>query len=223
MRSARDLSVLAGETLSARTDLVRSGKIPAFGTSKMPASQIVEAQWVAERKGLEPLRTEQPPYSILDRGIEREVLPVAERHGMGVLVWSPLAQGLLTGRVRKGRQTDLRRTTMFKQMSDERRLDAVEQIIPVAEQAGLRMPHPAVAFAIAHPGVTSAIIGPRTMEHLDDLLAGMEVALPDNVLDQLDAIVAPGTDVGRLDMAYNPPALRDPQLRRREAAARSAA
>ncbi len=100
MRSARDLSVLAGETLSARTDLVRSGKIPAFGTSKMPASQIVEAQWVAERKGLEPLRTEQPPYSILDRGIEREVLPVAERHGMGVLVWSPLAQGLLTGRVR---------------------------------------------------------------------------------------------------------------------------
>ena len=211
------------ETLSALTDLVRSGKIRAFGTSKMPASQIVEAQWIAERRGLEPLRTEQPPYSILDRGIEREVLPVAGRYGLGVLVWSPLAQGLLTGRVRKGRQTDLRRMTMFRHMSDERRLDTVEQIIPVAEQAGLTMTHLAVAFAIAHPGVTSAIIGPRTMEHLDDLLAGMEVALTDDVLDQLDAIVAPGTDVGRLDMAYNPPALQDPQLRRRGAATRLAA
>ncbi len=212
-----------GETLSALTDLVRSGKIRAFGTSKMPASQIVEAQWIAERRGLEPPRTEQPPYSILDRGIEREILPAAARYGMGVLVWSPLAQGLLTGRVRKGRPTDLRRTTMFRHMSDERRLGAVEQIIPVAEQAGLRMTHLAVAFAIAHPGVTSAIIGPRTMGHLDDLLAGMEVALPDGVLDQLDAIVAPGTDVSRLDMAYNPPALQDPQLRRRGATTRSAA
>jgi aryl-alcohol dehydrogenase-like predicted oxidoreductase len=211
------------ETLSALTDLVRAGKIRAFGTSKLPASQIVEAQWAAERRGLEPLRAEQPPYSILDRGIEREVLPVAERYGMGVLVWSPLAQGLLTGRVRPGQQTDLRRTRMFKHMTDERRLAAVERIIPVAEQAGLRMTHLAVAFAIAHPAVTSAIIGPRTMEHLDDLLAGIEVTLPDDVLDQLDAIVAPGTDVGRLDMAYNPPAVGDPRLRRREAGARSAA
>jgi aryl-alcohol dehydrogenase-like predicted oxidoreductase len=211
-----------GETISALTDLVRAGKIRAFGDSRLPASGIVEAQWIAERCGLEPLRSEQPPYSILDRGIEREILPVAERYGMGVLVWSPLAQGLLTGRVRKGQATDLRRTNMFQHMRDERRLDAVEQIIPVAEQAGLKLTHMAVAFAISHPGVTSAIIGPRTMEHLDDLLAGADVVLSDDVLDQLDAIVPPGTDTGRLDMAYIPPAILNPALRRRDAASRSA-
>ena len=142
---------------------------------------------------------------------------------MGVLVWSPLAQGLLTGRVRKGQATDLRRTRMFQHMRDERRLDAVEQIIPVAEQAGLKLTHMAVAFAISHPGVTSAIIGPRTMEHLDDLLAGAGVVLSDEVLEQLDAIVPPGTDVGRLDMAYNPPAIVNPALRRRPLSERAAA
>jgi len=211
-----------GETISVLSDLVRAGKIRAYGDSRLPASGIVEAQWIAERRGLEPLRAEQPPYSILDRGVEREILPVAERYGMGVLVWSPLAQGLLTGRVRKGQATDLRRTKMFQHMRDERRLDAVEQIIPVAEQAGLKLTHMAVAFAISHPGVTSAIIGPRTMEHLDDLLAGADVVLSDDVLEQLDAIVPPGTDVGRLDMAYTPPAILNPALRRREATGRSA-
>jgi aryl-alcohol dehydrogenase-like predicted oxidoreductase len=211
------------ETLSALTDLVRSGKIRAFGTSKLPASDIVEAQWIAERRGLEPLRAEQPTYSILNRGIEREVLPVALRYGMGVLVWSPLAQGLLTGRVRKGQQTDLRRAAIFKHLSDERRIDTVEQIIPVAEQAGLKMTHLAVAFAIAHPGVTSAIIGPRTMEHLDDLLAGFDVMLSDDVLDELDRIVGPGTDIGQRAMAYNPPDIETASLRRRPTNERSAA
>ena len=210
------------ETLSALTDLVRAGKIRAFGDSKLPASGIVEAQWIADRRGLEPLRSAQPPYSILDRSIEREILPVAQRYGMGVLVWSPLAQGLLTGRVRKGQESDLRRTQMFRHMRDERRLDAVELIIPVAAEAGLKLTHMAVAFAISHPGVTSAIIGPRTMEHLDDLLAGADVVLPDDVLERLDAIVAPGTDIGRLDMAYNPPALQDTLLRRRTPDTRSA-
>jgi aryl-alcohol dehydrogenase-like predicted oxidoreductase len=219
---ALDPSTDLEETISALTDLVRAGKIRAFGDSRLPASGIVEAQWIAERRGLEPLRSEQPPYSILDRGIEREILPVAERYGMGVLVWSPLAQGLLTGRVRRGQETDLRRTRMFQHMRDERRLDAVEQIIPVAEQADLKLTHMAVAFAISHPGVTSAIIGPRTMAHLDDLLAGADVVLSDDVLEQLDAIVPPGTDVGRLDMAYNPPAILNPALRRREATGRSA-
>ncbi len=210
------------ETISALTDLVRSGKIRAFGDSRLPASGIVEAQWIADRRGYEPLRSEQPPYSILDRGIEREILPVAERYGMGVLVWSPLAQGLLTGRVRKGQETDLRRTGMFRHMRDERRLDVVEQIIPIAEQAGMKLTHMAIAFAIAHPGVTSAIIGPRTMDHLDDLLAGVDTVLGDDVLDQLDTIVAPGTDVGRLDMAYTPPATLDPSLRRRGPSGRAA-
>ena len=211
------------ETLSALTDLVRAGKVRAIGSSAMPASDIVEAQWVAERRGLQRFRTEQPAYSILDRGIEAEVLPVAQRYGMGVVVWSPLAGGMLTGRIRRGQQTDLRRAAMFRHITDERRIDAVEQIIPVAEKAGLPMTHLAMAFAIAHPGVTSALIGPRTMEHLDDLLAATGVALTDEILDQIDAIVPPGTDVGTLDMAYRPPAMQRQELRRRPGSERAAA
>jgi aryl-alcohol dehydrogenase-like predicted oxidoreductase len=189
----------------------------------MPASGIVEAQWVAGRRGLERFRAEQPAYSILSRGIEAEVLPVAQRYGMGILAWSPLAQGLLTGRIRRGQQTDLRRTAMFSHMRDERRLDTVEKIIPLAGEAGLPMTHLAVAFTIAHPGVTSAIIGPRTMEQLDDLLAGADVTLSDEILDRIDEIVPPGTDVGTLDMAYRPPALQQLALRRLPADQRSAA
>ncbi|WP_248963180.1 aldo/keto reductase [Sphaerisporangium perillae] len=211
------------ETLSALSDLIHSGKVRAIGSSTMPASDIIEAQWVAERRGLERFRTEQPTYSILNRGIETEVLPVAQRYGMGTMVWSPLAQGMLTGRIRKGQQTDLRRAAYFKHLSDERRLDAVEQIIPLAEEAGLPMTHLAMAFAITHPGVTSAIIGPRTMEQLDDLLAGVDVTLTDEILDRIDEIVPPGTDVGTLDMAYLPPALQRSNLRRRPVNERSAA
>ena len=218
-----DPTVDIEETLSALTDLVRSGKVRAIGSSSFPASDMVEAQWVSQRRGLERFRTEQPAYSILSRGIEREVLPVAERYGMGTIVWSPLAQGMLTGRVRKGQQTDLRRASLFSHISDGRRIDAVEQLIPVADEAGLKLTHLAMAFAIAHPGVTSAIIGPRTMEQLDDLLAGADVLLPDDVLDKIDEIVPPGTDVGRLDMAYDPPAIQRATLRRRPAGERTAA
>ena len=212
------------ETLSALSDLIHSGKVRAIGASAMPASDIVEAQWAAERRGLERFRTEQPPYSILSRGIEREVLPIAQRYGMGILVWGPLAQGMLTGRVRKGQQTDLRRAALFRAFSDERRLDAVEKIIPLAEEAGLPMTHLAIAFAIAHPGVTSAIIGPHTMEQLDDLLAGAGVTLTDEILDRIDEIVAPGTDVGAPDQsAYVQPALQRADLRRRPVGERAAA
>ena len=211
------------ETLSALSDLIHSGKVRAIGSSTTPASDIVEAQWVAERRGLERFRTEQPPYSLLNRGIEREVLPVAQRYGMGTLVWGPLGQGMLTGRVRKGQQNDLRRAPFLKAMSDERRLDAVEQLVPLAEEAGLPMTHLAMAFAIAHPGVTSAIIGPHTMEQLDDLVAGFDVALTDEILDRIDEIVPPGSDVGRLDQRYVPPALLNPSLRRRPVSERSAA
>ncbi|MGH2930908.1 MAG: aldo/keto reductase, partial [Solirubrobacteraceae bacterium] len=211
------------ETLSALSDLIHSGKVRMIGSSTMPASDIVEAQWVAERRGLERFRTEQPPYSILDRGIEAEVLPVAQRYGMGTLVWSPLAMGMLTGRVRKGRQSDLRRAARFGHLGDERRLDAVEQIIPLAEHAGLPMTHLAMAFAIAHPGVTSALIGPRTMDQLDNLLTGTDVTLTDDILDRIDEIVPPGTDLGRLDIAYHPPALQHPSLRRRPVNERAAA
>lgn len=211
------------ETLSVLTDLVRSGKIRAFGSSTTPVSEIVEAQWTAERRGYERFRTEQPPYSILNRGIEREVLPAVRKYGMGALVWSPLAQGALTGRVRKGQPTDLRRATRFRHLRDERRLDVVEQLIPIAESAGLSLTHLAMAFTVAHPAVSAAIIGPRTMAHLDDALAGAQVTLDDEILDRIDAVVAPGTDIGRLDMDYDTPAVLDPALRRRPAADRAAA
>jgi len=212
------------ETLSALSDLIHSGKVRAIGSSTMPASDIVEAQWVAERRGLERFHTEQPTYSILNRGIEAEVLPVAQRHGMGTLVWSPLARGMLTGRVRKDQQTDLHRVAMLSSLRDERRIDAVEQLIPLAEEAGLPMTHLAIAFAIAHPGVTSTIIGPRTMEHLEDLLAGAEVTLTDEILDRIDTIVPPGTNVGMPDeSAYLPPALQQSNLRRRPSQERAAA
>jgi aryl-alcohol dehydrogenase-like predicted oxidoreductase len=211
------------ETLSALSDLIHSGKVRVIGSSTTPASEIIEAQWAAERRGLERFRAEQPPYSILSRGIEREVLPAAQRYGMGVLVWGPLAQGMLTGRIREGQQTDLRRASLFKAFSDERRLGAVEQLIPLAGQAGLPMTHLAMAFAISHPAVTSAIIGPHTMDQLDGLLAGLDVTLTDDVLDQIDQIVPPGTDAGTLDQAYQPPALQDPGLRRRPSSERSAA
>lgn len=213
------------ETLSALTDLMRAGKVRAIGSSTFPVSEIIEAQWIAERRGLARFRTEQPPYSILNRGIEREVLPACERYGMGAMVWSPLAMGMLTGRYRKGEpQPDSGRARRFpKQMSDERRLDAVEQLIPLAQEAGLPLAHMALGFVMAHPGVTSAIIGPRKMEHFDDLLAASEVRLTDEILDQIDAIVPPGTDIGPLEANYNPPAILKAALRRRSMADRAAA
>jgi aryl-alcohol dehydrogenase (NADP+) len=213
------------ETLSVLTDLMRAGKVRAIGSSTFPASEIVEAQWVAERRGLARFRAEQPPYSILTRGIEREVLPMCERYGMGTLVWSPLAMGLLTGRYRKGQQMpDNLRTQVFpKQMSNAGALDAVEQLIAVGEAAGMSLTHMAMAFSIAHPGVTSSIIGPRTMQQLDDLLAGAEVVLNDEILDRIDQIAPPGTDVGPLDANYNPPAVTEATLRRRPLAERKAA
>lgn len=157
----------------------------------MPASDIVEAQWQSVRRGPERFRAQQPTYSILNRGIETEVLPVAQRYGLGTLVWSPLAKGMLTGRIRKGQQTDLKRAAILTSFTDEQRLDAVEQIVGLADDAGLPMTHLAMAFAIARLGVTSAIIGPRTMEQPDDLLAGVDVNLSDEILDRIDAIVPP--------------------------------
>ncbi len=212
------------ETLSALTDLMRAGKIRAIGSSTYPVSDIVEAQWVAEKRGLARFRCEQPSYSILNRSIEREVLPTCEKYGMGVMVWSPLSMGLLTGRYRMGQHTDSARVRFNPgYMTDAGKLDAVEKLIIVAQDAGLSLTHLAMAFAIAHPGVTSANLGPRTMAQLDDLLAGAGVVLSDEVLDRIDQIVAPGTDVGPLHAAYKPPALTDVRLRRRPDAERAAA
>ncbi|MDT0320006.1 aldo/keto reductase [Streptomyces millisiae] len=211
------------ETLSALTDLLRSGKVRAIGASHTPTADIVEAQWVAERRGLARFSTEQPHYSLLNRGIERELLPVTQRFGMGTLVWGPLGQGLLTGRVRAGQDNTLLRAGLMGHLNDERRLETVERLIVLAGEAGLPITHLAMAFTIAHPGVTSALIGARTMDHLDGLLSGLDVTLTDDLLDRIDEIVPPGSDVGTLDQAYRPPAIENPSLRRRPLTTRDAA
>ena len=210
------------ETLSALTDLIRAGKVRAIGSCNTPAVDIVDAQWLSERRGLERFRTEQLPYSILNRGIENDVLPAAQRYGLGTLVWGPLGQGMLTGRVRKGERNDLSRARYFKHLNDERRIDVVEQLVPVAHEAGLPLTHLAMAFTIAHPGVTSAIAGPRTMEQLEDTLAGVDVALSDEVLDRIDEIAPPGESIGAMDMVYRGPEIADSRLRRRDPAERRA-
>ncbi|WP_277970851.1 aldo/keto reductase [Sphingomonas echinoides] len=214
------------EILSTLTDLMRAGKIRAFGASTVPASDIVEAQHIAERRGLGRFRTEQPPYSILNRAIEREVLPTCQRYGMGVMAWSPLAKGMLTGKYRKGQTTpDSLRAKFFpKAMSDESSLDAVEQLIPLAESADISLMHMALAFVMSHPALTAAIIGPRTEEHLDGLLSGATVRLSDEVLDRIDEIVPPGVDLAPLEgAAYASPAISSSLLRRRNADERAAA
>jgi aryl-alcohol dehydrogenase-like predicted oxidoreductase len=212
------------ETLSALSDLVRSGKVRAIGTSKLPAADIVEAQWVSERRGLERFRCEPPTYSLLNRSIERDVLPVTERYGIGTIVYSPLAQGMLTGRVRRGQQSGLTRSgDYFAHFQDERRIDAVERLIPIAGAAGMSLTHMAMAFVIAHPGVTAALLGPRTTDQLEDLLTGADIALSDEILDHIDQIVPPGTDVGQLQMVYNPPAVLNQASRRRPIHERAAA
>ncbi|WP_305785207.1 aldo/keto reductase [Symbioplanes lichenis] len=211
------------ETLSALTDLIRAGKVRAIGSANTPATDIADMRWVAERRGLERFHTEQLPYSILNRGAENDVLPAAQRYGLGTLVWGPLGQGMLTGRVRRGEPNDLRRARFFRHLTDERRIDVVEQLIPLAGEAGLPLTHLALAFTVAHPGVTSTLLGARTLDQLDDLLKGVGVALTDDILDRIDEIVPPGTDVTRLDQAHVPPAVTTPALRRRTPADRSAA
>jgi aryl-alcohol dehydrogenase-like predicted oxidoreductase len=217
------------DTLSALSDLVHQGKVRVIGSSTYPAEQIVEAQWVAERRGRERFRCEQPPYSIFVRGIETSVLPTCQKYGMGVIPWSPLAGGWLTGRYRQGSPPPeggrARRTPErfdFERAENQRKLALVEDLMATADEAGLSLTHMAMAFVLEHPGVTSAIIGPRTMEQLTDVVAGASTRLSDEVLDRIDAIVPPGTDIGTLDMAYSPPALQQVGQRRRPADERAA-
>jgi len=219
------------ETLSVLTDLVRQGKIRAFGCSTFPAEEIVESHHVAERRGLGRFRTEQPPYSILARGIETAVLPVCQRYRMGVLVWSPLASGFLSGRYRRGQAVDLSsgRPALTPHRFDPAipgnavKYDAVEQLVALAAEIGCTLPQLAVAFTVAHPAVTSAIVGPRTMEQLDSLLKGAALTLDDATLDRIDEIVPPGTNVYQPDGAWRPPVLADPARRRRPVSDRAAA
>ena len=209
------------ETLGALTDLVRAGKIRYFGSSTYPASEIVEAQWMSEKRGRERFVCEQPPYSILVRGIEAEVLPVCQKYGMGVIPWSPLAGGWLTGRYRKGQDAPKsNRATRVPDRYDlsnpdnQVKLDAVEELAVLAEEAGLSMIDMALGFVLAHPAVTSPIIGPRTMEQLESQLGAAEIRLPADVLDRIDEIVPPGTTLSRADHGWDPPALANAKLRR---------
>jgi aryl-alcohol dehydrogenase-like predicted oxidoreductase len=210
------------ETLSALTDLQRQGKIRAFGSSTFPAYQMVEAHWTAERRGLARFVTEQPPYSILVRGIEADVLPVAQRYGMGVLPWSPLAGGWLTGRYRKGQDVPKStRSSRIPQRYDlstpenQRKLEAADALADLADKAGLSLIHLALAFVMQHPAVTAPIIGPRTLEHLESQIGAADVTLPADVLDRIDEIVPPGVTITRFDAGYQAPSLTDPQIRRR--------
>jgi aryl-alcohol dehydrogenase-like predicted oxidoreductase len=209
------------EALSALTDLQRAGKIRYFGSSTFPAYRIVQAQWAAREHHLGRYVTEQPSYSILQRGIEAHVLPVTEEYGMGVLAWSPLASGWLSGAIRAGREITTSRATVVPERFDldvpanRARLDAVEKLAKLAEQAGLTLIQLALGFVTAHPGVTSALIGPRTLDHLRSQLLAADTALPADVLDEIDAVVAPGTDLAPGEKFDTPPALLDPSLRRR--------
>ncbi|MEU6084029.1 aldo/keto reductase [Streptomyces sp. NPDC047108] len=213
------------ETLSVLSDLVREGKVMAIGSSDFSADQIVEARWTAERRHHVPFHTEQPPYSVFMRGIERSVLPAAQRHGIGVLTWSPLNSGWLTGRFRKGGADGIGELGSFRRdlvhhkfdpsvPGNARKLDIVEELVVLADECGLPLQHLAPAFVLSHPAVSSVIIGPRTVDQLKDLLAGAEVRLEDDVLDRIDALVPPATDLNPADADHTPPHLADPSMRR---------
>ena len=210
------------ETLGALTDLVRAGKVRSIGSSTFEPSQIVEAQWVAERRGRERFVCEQPPYSLLVRGVEAEVLPVCERYGMGVISWAPLGGGWLSGRYRKGHEAPGGHRASWTPArydlslpANVRKLEIADQLARLADEAGLALPHLALAFVMRHPAVTAPIVGPRTMEQLEDALDALEVTVDDALLDRIDEILPPGQNVSSADRGYNPPALTTPALRRR--------
>jgi aryl-alcohol dehydrogenase-like predicted oxidoreductase len=210
------------ETLGALTDLIRQGKVRYIGSSTFPPSAIVEAQWTAERRQRERFVCEQPPYSILVRGVEAEVLPTCQKYGMGVIPWSPLAGGWLSGRWRKGAD-DLtsRRASRIPQRYDlsdpanQAKLEAATALGDLAAEAGMSLIHMAIAFVIGHPAVTSAIIGPRTQEHLDSQLGAADITLEPSLLDRIDKIVKPGTNFSWADAGYEPPGIAQPWRRRR--------
>jgi len=209
------------ETLSALTDLQRAGKIRYFGSSTFPAYRIVEGQWAARERNLGRYVTEQLHYSILNRGAETDVLPVTENHGLGVLVWSPLSSGWLSGAVRAGQEITTHRSSVMPQRFDldvpanRAKLDVVEQLAKLTAEGGLTMIQLALGFVTSHPGVTTAIIGPRTMDHLESQLAAADTVLSADVLDAIDAIVAPGVDLSPEEKIDTRQSISDASLRRR--------
>jgi len=210
------------ETLGALSDLVHAGKVRAIGTSSFPAEQIVEAQWAAQRRGREQFSVEQLSYSVLARHAEAGTLPTAQRHGMGVMVWSPLNGGWLTGKYRAGNEpaADSRAMTNAEHFDfgdravRARKLAAVEALVGIAADEGCSLVHLALRFVLAHPGVSSAIMGPRTHEQLLGQLGAAEAPLSVDALDRIDTLVAPGSVLNVADVGYMPPSLEDPALRR---------
>ncbi len=211
------------DTLGALSDLVRAGKVRYIGHSTWPVSAIVEAQWTARERGRERFTCEQPTYSVLTRGIEADVLPTCMRYGMGVLSYSPLAGGWLSGRYRKDAEVQGPMSPARQRLADrfdmtleenQRKLEAAEQLARLADAAGLSLIELAIAFVLRHPGVTSAIIGPRTMEHLESQLTAADIELADDVLDRIDEIVPPGVSLNPADNGWTSPAL-SPSARRR--------
>lgn len=216
-----DPKVDIDETLGALTDLVRQGKVRYLGSSTFPASEIVEAQWAAEKRHLERFVCEQPPYSIFVRDIERAMLPAAIRYRMGVIVWSPLAGGWLSGKYRKGQPVP--KTGRAERIPDrfdpempenQRKFDLVEEVIPIAEAEGISLTELAIAWTLVHPGVTASIIGPRTPEQLKGLLGTADLKISTETLDKIDALVLPGTTVNPADLGYEPLWLRPWERRR---------
>ena len=209
------------ETLGALSDLVHQGKVRYLGSSTFPAAQIVEAQWAAERRHRERFVCEQPPYSILVRGIEADVLPTCARYDMGVIPWSPLAGGWLSGKWRIGAENTSRRAAMVPDRYDmtnpenQRKLEAADALAVLAEEAGMTLVHLAIAWVINHPTITSAIIGPRTMEQLETQLGAVDLTLTPELLDRIDEIVPPGTTFSWADAGYTPPSITDASTRRR--------
>jgi aryl-alcohol dehydrogenase-like predicted oxidoreductase len=211
------------ETLGALTDLVAQGKVRYIGSSTFPPSAIVEAQWAARERRLQRDVTEQPPYSILARGIEADVLPTCKRHGMGVIAWSPLAGGWLSGRYRKDADVPTPTSSARQRLADrydlslptnQRKLDAADQLAQLADEAGIPLIQLAIAFVLNHPAVTAPIIGPRTMEHLESQLPVADIVLDQALLDRIDEIVPPGTNVNPADAGWVNPALGAPARRR---------
>jgi aryl-alcohol dehydrogenase-like predicted oxidoreductase len=208
------------ETLGALTDLVQQGKIRYIGSSSFSGGEIVEAQWMARERNLQRFRTEQPPYSLLVRGIEVDVLPVAQRHGMGILTYSPLAGGWLSGRwSADATPTSPARKRLAARFDmslaeNQRKLEAVQALGEVAEDAGLSLIELAIGFVVNHPAVTSAIVGPRTMEQLDSQLPAADVTLWPEHLDRIDEIVPAGVNLNVADTSYGDEVL-TPGMRRR--------
>ena len=208
------------ETLGALTDLVRQGKIRYIGSSSYSGSQIVEAQVASRDRNLARFVTEQPPYSILVRGIEEDVLPTTQRYGMGTLSYSPLAGGWLSGKWRRDAAptptSSARPSARFDMatVANQQKLEVVDALATLAEDAGITLIELAIAFAINHPGITSALIGPRTMEQLESQITAADVTLSTETLDRIDELVAPGVTMNPDDNSYGGAELA-PRARRR--------